>query len=183
MVFNNVGEIFDFIENIRAEITGKVAGLSAEESNFRPRENAWTIAEIVEHLGKTEAGVTRSLLKFLKKAEAENLSSDGNFSAPISFVEQAQAASAVKLEAPEQVRPAGGASLAESLAALQKSRETLTALRARFEQSDHSASRFPHPFFGEINLYQWLAVIGLHEARHLNQIRNILEEREKRLEN
>lgn len=183
MVFNNVGEIFDFIDNIRAEITKEVSSLSAEELNFRPREDSWTIAEIVEHLGKTETGITMIFLKLLKKAEAENLSSDGNFNAPISFVEQARASSAVKIEAPEQVRPTGSASLEASLTVLQKSRETLAALHPRFENFDHSASRFPHPFFGEINLYQWLAVIGLHDARHLNQIRNILAEREKQLKN
>lgn len=183
MIFNSVKEIFDFIENTRTQLVTTVSALSVEELNFRPREDSWTIAEIVEHLGKTETGITMIFLKLLKKAEAENLASDGIFSAPISFVEQARASSAVKIEAPEQVRPNGDAPLAVSLAALAKSRETLAALQPRFENFDHSAAIFPHPFFGEINLYQWLAVIGLHEMRHLNQIRNILEEQKNRSQN
>ena len=29
---------------------------------------------------------------------------------------------------------------------------------------------YPHPTFGPLNLYQWLAFVGIHQSRHRRQI-------------
>ena len=72
------------------------------------------------------------------------------------------------------IRPEGSMKIAESLAGLQQSRAALHKLRPRLEAVDLSNAKFPHPAFGTMNLYYWLAFIGLHEARHLRQIAEIL---------
>jgi hypothetical protein len=51
----------------------------------------------------------------------------------------------------------------------------LRALQPRIEATDLSAFTYPHPAFGPLNFYQWLALIGLHEQRHLNQIESVLK--------
>jgi hypothetical protein len=40
---------------------------------------------------------------------------------------------------------------------------------------DAHDARFPHPAWGPLNLYQWLAFVGAHEARHLAQISALKE--------
>lgn len=174
MVYNSVGEIYDDIEKMRNAIYKRVSALTEDEQNFRPDENSWSVAQIVEHLAKTEAGIIPLFFKLLKKSEAENLVSDGNLNPPVSFASQAAKVANIKIEAPEMIRPEGNATLAESLAKLEESRKTILDLRPRFEAANHSETVFPHRILGDINLYEWLAFIGLHESRHLAQIERIL---------
>jgi hypothetical protein len=96
---------------------------------------------------------------------------------PFSLDEQVEQARTRKFVAPEEVRPSGAVSLADSLARLRKSRAALEALRPRIERADLSAATYPHPSFGPLNLYQWLAFIGIHEQRHLDQIERLLAPR------
>jgi hypothetical protein len=42
------------------------------------------------------------------------------------------------------------------------------------EATDLNATGYPHPAFGPLNLYEWLAFIGIHEARHLRQVEALL---------
>ena len=65
-------------------------------------------------------------------------------------------------------------SLNKLLARMRQSRAGLHALRPRIEATDLASVTYPHPAFGPLNFYQWLALIGLHEERHLRQIQSVL---------
>ena len=175
MNYNSVAEIYEDIDDKRAGLLRGVEGLSDEQQTFRASPDSWSVAEIVEHLSMVEASVARLLGSLLGKAEAAGhaLSTDTPF-APISierFVEQSRTQ---KYNAPESARPTG-APLAESVNRLRETRAAVHNLRPRFESVDGTAVRFPHPAFGPLDLYQWLAFIGVHDARHLAQI-NALKE-------
>jgi hypothetical protein len=176
MIFNSIAEIFASIDETRGKLTATVANLSDGESNFRPAENSWTVAELVEHVAKTEASIVPLVFRLLKNAEADGAKSDGTINPPISLAEQHEKARTSKFQAPEMIRPDGTSSISESLAKLEESRATIGSLRSRLEAVDLSNTAFPHPAFGKLNLYQWLAFIGLHEGRHLEQIAKILDE-------
>jgi hypothetical protein len=38
---------------------------------------------------------------------------------------------------------------------------------------DGDTHKFPHPYFGPLSAVEWLVLLGGHEARHLQQIKNI----------
>ena len=40
---------------------------------------------------------------------------------------------------------------------------------------DCSDYRYPHPFLGSLDVYEWFRMIGYHELRHAKQIREIVE--------
>ena len=175
MTYHSVAEIFEDIDGTRARLLQSVEGLSAERQNFRPAPERWTVAEIFEHLSIVERRVARLLGKLLEEAEAEAGAgaAPGPF-APVSIAEFVEASRAQKLEAPENVRP-NGVPLADSLGALRDSRAALHALRPRVERTDCAGARFPHPVWGQLDLYQWLLFVGAHEARHLAQIEALKE--------
>src|SRR5437588_1690444 len=175
MTYNSVAEIFDDIDDTRARLLQTVEGLSAERQNFRPAPGKWSVAEILEHLSIVERRVAQLLGSLVEKAEAagQTRAAAGPF-APVSIAEFVEQTRAQKLTAPENISPTGAA-LADSLSSLRDSRAALHALRPRVERVDGHAARFPHPAWGPINLYQWLAFVGAHEARHLAQI-NALKE-------
>jgi uncharacterized damage-inducible protein DinB len=171
MNYNSVSEIFDEIDRTRGRLFQAVEGLSDEQQGFRPAPEKWSAAQLCDHLSIVEGNVTGLLGRLLAKTEesGQARSSEDAF-APVSIEEFVEQTRAVKLNAPESIRPADSRPLAESLAALSDSRSALHALRPRLEQVDGHAARFPHPAWGPLNLYQWLLFIGAHEERHIAQI-------------
>lgn len=177
MNYNSVGEIFEAIDKAGEKLKQKVSNLTVEQANLRAGGGGWSVAEIVEHIGVVAGGITQITAKLLAQAEGEGVKFDGSFNPPLSFAEQAATTLDKKLEAPERVHPRGTQNITESLAQLGKTQQRLTELRPRIESVDASRAKFPHPFFGDLNLYQWLVVAGLHKRRHLQQIEKILAEK------
>ena len=63
-------------------------------------------------------------------------------------------------------------------AAWQRLQETRAELRRVIEAAsgrDLSGTVRTHPILGDMHMYQWIAVIGGHEARHALQIREVGE--------
>lgn len=175
MEYHSIEEIFASIDKTRGKLVSAVAVLTDEHSNFQSAPEKWSAAYLVEHLAKTEENLLTLVEKLLAKAEAENVPATDRIEPPVSFAEIAEKASEQKFTAPDSIKPEGISTINESLARLEKSRIALRALQPRLEKVDLSNAKFPHPAFGPLNLYYWLAFIGLHEARHLRQIANSLE--------
>lgn len=174
MEFNNVDEIYTALDAARRKFKQTTAHLSDEQARMRENDKGWSVAEIVEHVGIVLNGALMITGKLLAQAETDGGKSDGNFNPPLSFAEQVSRLTDAKLEAPEMVRPQGGKSISESLEKLDASLQALKDLRPRIIAADSSHTKFPHPFLGNLNLYEWLILAGLHERRHLLQIERIL---------
>ncbi len=176
MVYHSVAEIFVANDEMRCRLVNRLEGLNDAQQNFRATDEAWSIAEIVEHLHIIEKQMCALTMKLLTQAEASSDADAPRFdleSNPVSMQSYAEQAAREKFQAPEAVRPTGTVSIAESLAGMQRTRASLRQLQTRLEAVNLSNATFPHPFFGALNLYQWLAFIGMHEARHLRQIEAI----------
>ena len=173
-VYNSVAEIYEEINDARARLVGAVEALTEEQRAFRPSPERWTVDEIVEHLSITEGRVARMLSGLVGKLEAEAAREEGSAFAPVSVAEYVERASREKYTAPEEIRPKG-APLPDSLARLRDSRAAILDLRPRVERVDGTRAQFPHPAWGPLDLYQWLAFLGLHEQRHLSQIEAHIE--------
>ena len=188
MIYQSISDIYAANDTVRRQLAARVENLGEAQRTFRPGADAWSIAEIVDHLSKIEQQMVQLIGMLLRKCEGAAVASSAVTASdereaaaerapgfqPFSldaFVEQVRDE---KLTAPEQVRPSGNVPLAEALANLRRTRAAIEDLRPRLEATDLSAATFPHPFFGEFNAAQWLAFIGIHEGRHLRQIENLL---------
>ena len=176
MIYNSMADICAANEDVRRRIVEHVASLNEAQQGFRPTESAWSVADIVEHLAIIEGNMVRLVSKLLGKVESEaGAPSTAPRPMPLFSLDDYEAQiREQKLVAPEAIQPRG-APLNESLARLNESRAALNALRPRIELADGTRAHYPHPFFGPLNLYQWLAFIGMHEARHLGQIEGLVE--------
>lgn len=176
MNYNSIAEIYGSLDETRRRLLAGVESLTDEQAAFRPSPERWTAAEIVEHLSISEEQSVRLLHKLLGRAEGDGAAAATTTTGepvafvPFSIAEFVERSRGEKFEAPEVVRPKGGANLRDSLARLEGSRAALRELRARVESRDCRALKFPHPLFGPLNLYEWLAFIGAHEERHLAQL-------------
>lgn len=180
MIYHSVGEIFDSIDKTRGRLIERLDGLSAEQENFRPASGGWSIAEIVEHLSILESRLLGLMTVMVNKAEKAGLQRNADSATfnPVSLDEIVARSLKEKYVAPETAQPQGGVSISDSLARLRQSRDSLTQLRPRFEATDLSSARYPHPAFGPLDLYQWLLMIGIHEDRHLRQLEALMASNE-----
>lgn len=170
MVFNNVAEMFDSIEQTRSIIYDKVEGLSEEQARFRPADDQWSVVEITEHLSATESRVLKIIQSLVEQGEAAAAPVNTDTAiAPITLASFAAQLPA-KAKAPEFMLPTGKFSLEEIIGKLQKTREALVALKPRLQAKDFSPVIFSHESFGTFTTYQLVAFIGFHEGRHLGQI-------------
>lgn len=170
MIFNNVAELFDSIEQTRAQIYNHAEGLNEEQSRFRPSEQAWSVAEIAEHLSMIESLLMKLVKNLVQQGEASTSLIDESASfAPIS-IEHIAGQLDGKSQAPDNLRPTGNVSLKESIGNLRRRRASLLALKPSLESRDYTPVVYTNEQLGALNPYQWLAFMGSHEEKHLSQI-------------
>jgi uncharacterized damage-inducible protein DinB len=179
MNHQTIADIYATNDQIRNKLIEVVSNLTGVQAAFLPDNEKWTIANLIEHVAIVEDGMTRISAKLLAQAQKEGKSSDGTAKLSENFAIKAAQAKTQKFEAPERVHPTGKLTVAESLKKMKENRRRLEELRPLFETVDGSDFKFPHPFMGEISAHEWLALIGGHEARHLEQIKNILNRLDK----
>lgn len=136
-------------------------------------EAGWSVAQVLEHLVITERAVTTLLSDLVP--DLVRRSEDEGFD-PAAFAEHVDMPHF--LDRSRKIRgaqPPGRMDAAEAWEALATSRAELiarleTARGLRLEDASHA-----HPVTGRpLDAYQWVAFLGLHEARHAAQIREII---------
>ncbi len=181
MNYQTIDEIYEANGKIREKLKATINNLSDEQVNFRVDENTWTIAEIVEHISIVENGMSKICAKLLHKSAEENLPNSGQANLSAEFIEKVSALLADKTrkaQAPERVLPQGNVKIAESLGKMNETAQLLIELRPAFQTISAVKNTFPHPFFGDLSATEWLAIIGGHEFRHINQIERILSQQQ-----
>jgi hypothetical protein len=177
MKYETIGEIYTKNTEIRELLKSKVSDLSAEQANLRLANKGWTIAEIVEHIAIVEKGMATICASLLRKSAENKIPNNGNANISDNFIEKTLLLGDRKnrkVEAPERVLPSGYLSIAESFTKMTENGEILKDLRSELEAIDTQTAKFPHPFFGDLSATEWLALIGGHEFRHIDQIDEIL---------
>ena len=151
----------------RGCLVESVSGLRAAQWNFKAQNDAWSIAENMEHLVLIEGRVHAIIGKMSNAPES---SFDGKQSEMDNIILTEVPKRAIKVKAPLPLCPTCRWSGPEALQLFLASREqTMQLLAAPLLRG----RALPHPFFGPWDGYQWLLAVGSHTARHTNQIREI----------
>jgi hypothetical protein len=170
-VHKRLEETIGALDRERARLFEAVDRLDDESLRRKPAPDAWSGIEILEHVAATDAAIVAALGRALQKAKAAGLEPDYSESSVFASlaglaIEPGQA----RFEAPPRLRPSGTRTVAESLAALRDSYADLVTVLGEVDGYDLTAVRFPHPAFGELNAYQWVAVLAKHLQRHVDQL-------------
>jgi hypothetical protein len=172
MNYRTLDDIYALMESAQARFLAAVDGMTEAQINHRPAPDAWTIAEIAEHLSITNNGFLRITHKLLKQAEAAGVPAldELNLQSVLLLPDGSQPP---PFAAPERIRPQGGQALSDSLAKLAESLAGFHELRPRLIATNCSNEKFPHPAVGDLNAYQWMIVQGEHLDRHRGQVERI----------
>ncbi len=172
MIYHNIADIMAVNEQAQARFIAAVSSLTEAQANFRPDENQWTIAEIVEHVSIVNDGFLRLTHKLLKEAELAPRPPKADLNLGHTSLDE-NGGQRGPFPAPERVRPKGGVSVEDSLEKLRVALSGFAEIRSRLEAVDLSEQMFPHPALGPFNAYQWMVLLGEHEDRHRGQIERL----------
>lgn len=169
-------ELLKYLDERRTRLLAAVADVNPDVAEIRPREDAWSAAQIVAHLATVESSVARLVEKSVKWARENSVGVETSEDSVIGTLDSRDVASSrQKIMAPEALEPPPDSKLPTSLQALAASR---VALRRALEEGDGldlSAVKRPHRILGDLNLYEWGLFIAQHEERHTRQIAETIE--------
>jgi hypothetical protein len=133
----------------------------------------WSAAEVLEHLTLVERIFGGRIVKALDEARS-GLSSEAHARTPLpDAVEQRMVDRVNRRQAPEPAQPTGTLDVATGWATLESNHETLRTALAGCDGLALSQVTLDHPFFGTMNVYQWVELMAAHEGRHTEQIKEI----------
>jgi hypothetical protein len=159
-------ELVGLLTARRAEVLDAVACAPVT----RPREGAWSVAEVLHHLQLVETGVSKLVHVELKRHPGPLPRETETTSVAHRLDHMALEDRGRRIMAPEAVRPRPGIATAEALVGLEASRGRLLDTLAQADGVALGEFSFPHPVLGSLDLYQWLLFVGQHERRHARQI-------------
>ncbi|MEJ7622437.1 MAG: DinB family protein [Pyrinomonadaceae bacterium] len=176
MKYESIGDIFSANQKFRDGLVGTLGAITPGEASLLAPAEGWTIQQIAEHVSIVDTGIARICTKLLGDSlpHAES-SAAGAFSLSTQFGTRAAEMGGLRVEAPDQVKPTGNVSVADSIKIIEDNRHAYEAMRADFEHLDFSGATFPHPFFGPLTAGEWLVMSGLHKYRHTKQIASVAE--------
>ncbi len=168
-------ELTDYIADARAELTACVRATPVELLSRAPGDGRWSGVQIVQHLGKIEGSVTKKLEGMFAQALAEGLPYDSESSSLLGSLDKYRVPDrhGRRLEAPPPFHPEDAPDFETNWQRLVGVRERMLAAYETVDGRDLTQIAFPHPFFGPLNAYEWLLLIGQHELRHLDQLREV----------
>ena len=157
----------------RDELRSALDSVPAPSREARPRDGAWSAANVLEHLADTERSVTALLGKLVGKAPPR---AHDDFDADAFARHIDMPAFLDRTRKLRFSQPSGAVEAAAAWKALEESRARLLEVLGRAEGLKLEDVSYDHPAGRSLDGYRWLAFLALHEGRHAAQIREIGEE-------
>ena len=164
-----LSELTHFLAGTRAELLEAARGAPDTLATGQ----VWTIPQILQHVALLEVGTTKYLTKVLDGALEAGVGRETDTSSVLASLDAQLLEVPPRLQTPEELVPAANIRMADAVASLGAAREELDAFIAKANGWDGKQVMGDHPFFGTIDLYQYLLFIAHHERRHAAQITRI----------
>jgi hypothetical protein len=168
-------EIVDAISSDRAMLIEEVKELNPSQIDYKPSEDHWSISDVLHHLALADEANVKLFRMLVSQARERGLPADPSPDESVlgCLDHIKEGASNQKAKAPERVAPRSHLAPEESIARLGAAREKLIETVGHLSGYDLTSLTFPHPYFKDLNAYQWLLIAGWHEGRHIAQIGRI----------
>ncbi|HET9531801.1 MAG TPA: DinB family protein [Blastocatellia bacterium] len=167
-------EIVDDISSHREAVLKEVEGLSQSQLEFKAADDQWSISDVLHHLALADEANVKLFTLMNAQARERDLPKDATpDESELGCLNHIKQTASARATAPERVAPRTHLPASESLARLGAARGKLLDIVGQISGYDLAHLTFPHPFFKDLNGYQWLLIAGWHEGRHLAQIGRI----------
>ncbi len=151
---------------IRKELYLSIESLTDAQFNQVPSNGGWSAKQIIEHLIRMETVIVTNIARELKNSDSPKAKKKPIWLTTFRIM---------KVDAPGYTQPTEEFKTKQEMYnELHKSRLFLLDV---YESSTKDVLReksFEHPIFGKIPLLQWFSFVGLHEKRHVKQLKKTI---------
>lgn len=147
-----------------------IAEVTESKFNLKPEEGGWSVADVVEHLYRSEFGIP----KLFQGETQKNIDR-----APDAFVQKMEKRflqSEKKMKASGVILPSDEEKSKEELISKFKQNRTKVIELIGELDADELCLSFEHPLFGYLTRQEWVHFNIIHTQRHLGQIQRILNQ-------
>ena len=167
-------DVFKALDESRGALRTAFTAIPAPLRRQRPAADRWSAVEIVEHLSLVERRFTQMLEGRVSAALEQGLPPETAARAPLpQQVDERRRDRVNRRTAPDPAQPTGQLDEAAAWEAADAARQTFRDTVAKGDGLALSTVSHAHPFFGELNVYQWVELIAGHEQRHVQQLREL----------
>lgn len=166
-----ITELLGHLDSQRTYLRAAVDEIPADQLAVEPAPGRWSVLGVLEHLSIIETRITGLLQKKVSEAQL-GPETESTPVMPDARMGRMRDRS-IKITASDAVQPTGTVDMNAAWKALETSRTRLRAFIAEVDGLSLGDVTHPHPVFGPLDVYSWIAFIGSHEARHADQIREI----------
>jgi hypothetical protein len=159
------------LEASRAALLAAAGELDQDALDAHGGDGAWSAGQVMHHLVLVESAVQAVLSRLADRAPEGPPQAGGQ--APVALPADISDAITSRPAFPG-TEPTPGLPAARLLRELAESRARTREIAGRAALRDMSHGRFPHPFLGRMDFYQWVLFLAEHETGHVEQVRAIL---------
>lgn len=159
-------ELLQQFEQNTHHVTEMVHSFSDEDFFTQPNEGEWSASEVLEHLYRSEFGLSRLFQGEAKPAERQP-------HALVQKMEDSLLDLSKKTKAPEVIQPTNNKQSKVGLLS------SFTSNREKIKQVyiEHNPNElcllYEHPVYGSLTRFEWLSFCILHTKRHIHQLKEI----------
>jgi hypothetical protein len=168
---SRIRELLDHLDAERAVLRQAFEEVPPDLRERAPAPGRWSPAGIIEHLAIVEQRVARQLAEKIAAARAEGVGSETGEDPVLPSLDLTRIRNRETPATAHEATHPKGLSADAAWAALEQAGETLRATLRSGDGLALGSIEHPHPRFGSISVYHWVAILGSHEARHAAQIR------------
>ncbi|HEY5063174.1 MAG TPA: DinB family protein [Gemmatimonadaceae bacterium] len=163
-------ELCEFLEVQHRNVRATFEAIPESQRDRRPAPGVWSPADVVAHLAMIESRLAGVFSTLIADARARGLRLEPDTSPILPTIDVSKVLDrSRKIVAPERVDPCRTPS-SSGWIDYERAHGELTAVVRQADGLALSEVVHPHPVFGPLNLYEWVAFTGAHEARHAAQI-------------
>jgi hypothetical protein len=172
-------ELLTYLDSCRKQLRDVVEAVPEADRARRPGEGRWSVVEILMHLGIVEkrvATLVKRMTDGVRRGEPAPSAAFETGTAIASLEERGALDRSKRFVAPEPVLPKDDVNLDAAWEALGASRAAMRDAVLAGDGLALASAVVPHPIFGPLNTYEWVAFVGGHDLRHADQIREAAEQ-------
>ena len=165
-------DVLATLDASRLALRESVTEIPAAARSVRPGPDRWSAVDIIEHLSLVEARFSAVVGGKIADALSGGLAPERQARESLPEGIRTLLADRTRTRtAPEAAIPSGAMNERAAWAAADKARAGFRAAVLSADGRALSGVIHEHPFFGPLNVYQWVELIAAHEMRHVAQVR------------
>jgi hypothetical protein len=166
----NLEPILELLQTSRYKFIAVANEVPAKLWHNSPGAKRWSAAEVAAHVGMVEQTIITRATKLLE-APPKPTPVLERLHMPVALAVWRGA----KRKSPISLDRSLVTDRAETLSRLALMRDGTLGFIESTRDQDLRSYRFPHPFMGSLNIYDWFRLIAYHDLRHAQQIREVVE--------